>query len=77
MDEPYASRKVGVPAAVRAELARAGVKQVEIAGMLGIAQASISRRLNGHQEFSASELETISRRLGVPVAVFFGEGVSA
>ena len=59
--------------AVRAEMTRASVSQDDLAGLLGISQKSVSRRLTGEVEFRFSELEAIARRLGVPMSRFLAD----
>lgn len=58
---------------VRAEMARRSKSQADIAALLGLSQTAVSRRLKGNVDFSATELETLSREFGVPVGTFFGE----
>jgi len=59
---------------VRAQMARSRVAQLELADRTGIAQSTLSRRLNPRKEedtFRIGELETIADALGVPVSQFF------
>jgi transcriptional regulator with XRE-family HTH domain len=70
MTEPYAVR---IPLVVRAELARHGVSQTDIAEVLGVSQAAVSRRLSGRVEFTLDELRLIAERLGVPLSTFVPE----
>lgn len=58
---------------VRAEMARRSKSQADIAALLGLSQTAVSRRLKGNVDFSASELERLSREFNIPVGVFFGE----
>ena len=54
-------------------MARRSKSQADIAALLGLSQTAVSRRLKGNVDFSASELETLSREFNIPVGVFFGE----
>ncbi|MBE1538372.1 helix-turn-helix domain-containing protein [Micrococcus yunnanensis] len=38
---------------------------------LGLSRASVSARMNGHRDFSFSELETVADFLGVPMRDLF------
>ena len=62
-------RKVG--ANVRAEMARAGKTQEQVAAALRVGQASVSDRLRGVVPFHIPELVVLSRELGVPLQRFF------
>lgn len=62
-----------VAANVRAEVARRRIRQADIAGHLSIDQRAVSRRLLGHVEFSASELQKLAELLEVPVSALYGE----
>lgn len=53
---------------VRAEMARQGLSQQQIADRLGWTQRRVSRRLTGDRPIDASELEQLAAALGVPVA---------
>jgi transcriptional regulator with XRE-family HTH domain len=57
-----------VGAAVRAEMARRGVRQSHVAVAIKRSQAAVSARLSGEVEFSVSELVTVAGLLDVPVA---------
>lgn len=70
------ARVQGVPAArslsakaianaVRAELARAGKKHVDLVEVLGLSRPTIWGRLNGAYEFKRDELEKIGAFLGI------------
>lgn len=56
-----------VTSEIRAEMARQGVTQREIAEVLGISQSQVSLRLLGQIAFNVPELERIAARLHVPV----------
>lgn len=66
-----------VAANIRAELARRRVSARTAAAELGLTQSALSRRLRGHVDFSASEVQTIATFLGVAVSSLYGEGLSA
>lgn len=59
--------------AIRAEVARAGRSQSELAAHLGKHQTYVSRRMRGHVEWSASEVIAIAKWLGVPASHLLGE----
>lgn len=61
---------------VRAAIARRKVKQTDIAEIIGLSQAGVSRRLSGASPFSATELGVIAKFLGVSVATFYKENVA-
>lgn len=67
----YSNHRASTSSNVRAEVARSGLSQSDIAGILRISQAAVSRRLSGKVEFSASQLSTLATELNVPVATFF------
>lgn len=50
---------------VRAEMARAGKNQQDVAAHLGISQQSVSRRMSGSTPFTIDELAAIARMLDV------------
>lgn len=52
-----------VAANIRAEAARRGVTQVQIAQHLGVNQSVVSHRYRGHREWSLSEIEAVARLL--------------
>lgn len=54
-----------VAANVRAEMARQGVRQQEIADALYVTQSAVSARLRGLKAFDVDELAKIARRLNV------------
>jgi transcriptional regulator with XRE-family HTH domain len=59
--------------ALRAEMARRGATQNEIAKALGITQQSVSRRLKGEVPITVSELKSIADYLGVHASVLLGD----
>lgn len=54
-----------VAANVRAELARRGLSQVDIATTLGVSQAAVSRRLSGSVPLDVNEVAAIADLLGI------------
>ena len=62
------SKSSPVPGCVRAELARARVRGRQLGRHLGLAPASIGRRLSGETPFSGDELLAIAAYLEIPVA---------
>jgi transcriptional regulator with XRE-family HTH domain len=65
-----------VAAEVRAEVARQAVTQERVAGILGVAQPNVSRRLNGKQPFDTDELDKLADAFGVPVDRFLSAPAS-
>ena len=53
---------------VRAELARRGQGQRELAHALGLSRAAVSNRLNGKTPWTVDELEIVAQGLGVEPA---------
>jgi transcriptional regulator with XRE-family HTH domain len=53
---------------VRVLMLRAGATQAELAALLGMSQAAVSRRLAGTVPFDVTELSLIAGRLGVEPA---------
>ena len=51
---------------VRAEMARAGVSQIDLAERVGLSQSGLSKRLRGVVPFDVNELDAIATALGVP-----------
>jgi transcriptional regulator with XRE-family HTH domain len=54
---------------IKAEMARAGVKQAQLAAALNLPQAAISRRLHDLTPWRVNEVQAIAAFLGVPIAV--------
>lgn len=52
---------------VRAEMARNGLTQGDLATRLNLTQPAVSRRLTGEIPLNVNELATISRVVGVPL----------
>ena len=58
---------------VRAEMARAGVSQVELARRLGRSQQYITSRVVGSVSFGVDELETVASALGTTIDQLLSE----
>jgi hypothetical protein len=56
---------------IRAELARQRITASGLAGYLGIAISSATRRLNGEQAFYGYEVALVADFLGVPVGTLY------
>jgi predicted transcriptional regulator len=56
-----------VAANVRAECARQRVTQAELATLLNLSQAAVSRRLSGAVAFELDELHAVAERLSLQV----------
>lgn len=61
----------GVAAEVRALLGRHRDTQAHLAHVLGIAQPTLSRKLNGEVQFSIPQLKTIADHYKVPLSSLF------
>ena len=61
------SVSVSVASNVRAELARRGLTQRELADKLGLTQTAISSRLRGIVAFDVDELAVVAETLGVRI----------
>ena len=62
-----------VGANVRAELARRGLSQTDLAKHLGMSQTSISKRLRGEVSFNVDETAAAAEFLGLPVLALMTE----
>lgn len=58
---------------VKAEMARAGIGQVQLAARLGLSQTAVSSRLRGVVAFNVDELAAVARVLEVPVSALVAE----
>jgi transcriptional regulator with XRE-family HTH domain len=59
--------------ALRAELARAGVEQKQIAEALGYHPSQVTKRMRGEIEWRLNELQAIADLIGVPIAVLVAD----
>ena len=57
----------GLSTAIRHSIAEKGLTQADAAKMLGIGRQTFSRKLNGHNDFSVSELVRLAELLGTTV----------
>lgn len=62
---------------VRAELARSGKRQVDLAKFLGFTRQAVSKRLHGHVDFRVTELHAIAEYLGVPISALVNDETKA
>lgn len=69
-EEPARVSIRDVSGEIRAELARRGMSQRELALCLGMGPVALSRRLRGVVRLSVPELAEIARVLGVPPSQF-------
>lgn len=69
LDTPSISHEQNqrVAGAVRAELARIRLSQVELARQLGYTKPRLWRRMTGQISFTVAELEAIAKVLGCPL----------
>ncbi len=70
-DKQVAVRSADVAAEVRAHLARRRVRHCAAAEVIGIGQASMSRRLAGEYPFTVVELLKLADHLNVDIRSFF------
>jgi transcriptional regulator with XRE-family HTH domain len=62
-------------AAIRAEMARRGVRQRDLAAALGISQQAMSNRLCGITPLTAAEIQAIADALGCQPETFGAQHV--
>lgn len=62
-----------VSANIRAEMARRGKTQADVAAVLGKRRQQVSQRLLGRVPFRLDELQTIAELLDVPLGSLFNE----
>lgn len=63
-----------IAANVRAEMARAGVTQVQMAAALGITQQAVSKRVTGAVDhWSVPDLRIVAKLCGCSLATLIGE----
>lgn len=58
---------------IRAEMARAGLRQSHLATALGLPQAAISRRLTDLTPWRVGEVQVVANLLGVPLTTLLDE----
>lgn len=63
-----------VAANARAEMARRGEKQADLALAAGWTKATASRRLSGSSDWTATDLDRIADHFGVPVSTLLSTG---
>lgn len=68
MGKPESERECGHNAVIRAELARRGANQGDLADLLHLHQTAIHRRMAGKVDWRVDELTKVAQYLGVPVA---------
>lgn len=66
-----------VGANIRAEMARRGISQTELASQMGIGQSALSKRLAGAIPFDVNELVVVARLLRVSTSDLLAESVAA
>ena len=57
----------GLSTAIRQSIAEKGLTQAAAARVIGIGRQAFSRKLNGHSDFSVSELKRLAKLLGTTV----------
>jgi transcriptional regulator with XRE-family HTH domain len=65
---PLEATQAEVTAAIRAEMARHGIDQHQLAEALGTTQQSISRRLCGTTRLTVEEITIIADTIGCPAS---------
>jgi len=58
----------GLAGEVRAEMARQGVTAASVAIATDISRTSLSRKLNGHNEFTVAEMLRVAKVLGLTLS---------
>lgn len=74
MQSRYSER---VAAEVRANLARQGKKQSDLAVILNVSQQTASNRWNGVHPYTIDDLDAIARALDIPVEALITQPVLA
>lgn len=67
MLKPMQTPLTATGASIRAEMARRGVTQAQLATHLGISQSRVSARIRGKCDWSVTELTKTAELLNVPV----------
>lgn len=65
--------RLRIAAEVRAVAAKQQIKQAEIAAVLNISTAGVSRRMRGSQSFTAEEMFALASFFDVAIGVLYGE----
>jgi predicted transcriptional regulator len=73
MTDPTAA----MAATVRAHLHRRGIRQTDVAPVLGLSQPSVSDRLTGKTPFTLVDLQRLAANLGITVAELMTEPTGA
>lgn len=63
----------GEMTAAQKALQRRGLKQVWLAGKLGMSPSALTRRLRGERPFTTDQAHKIEDLTGIPFEVFVGE----
>ena len=56
---------------IRVELARRNLNQTDLGDALGLSAISVSRRMNGHIDWTVTEVERVAEFLGLPFVELF------
>lgn len=67
-EEALKAARQRIAAAVRAETARADIRNAEIGRVLDLPHSSVSLRMRGTRSFAAEELDAVAALIGVPVS---------
>lgn len=70
-------QQLHISANIRAEAARRGKTQADLAHAIGTSRQAISQRLLGRINWRIDELQTIADFLGVPLAELINTGTKA
>lgn len=62
---------------VRAEMARHGLTQADVATILGVSQVSVSARLRGKVAWRVNDVQVLAAHLGIPTTALLGETTAA
>lgn len=66
-----------VSANVRAEMARRGLNQTDVAAILGVSQVQVSARLRGKVAWRVDDLRTLAAHFGLPTSALLGDDAAA
>jgi transcriptional regulator with XRE-family HTH domain len=75
MNPPRRNASAGVVEEIRALMGRRRVSQKQLGEALGLAQPTMSKRMNGKIPFDLDELDAIAEFFDVPITDLFGRPI--
>ncbi|RRD61391.1 helix-turn-helix transcriptional regulator [Leucobacter sp. OH1287] len=61
--------------AIKVELARKNMRMFQLADLLGLSRVSLSKKMNGHTEFTVGELYNLADTFGMSASGVSGQNV--